>query len=328
MAKTVNQKIKLLRILEILRMYSDEDNPMTTKEIISKLNEQGIECARKSLYDDIDILNEYGYEILCIKSTQNRYYIVDRTFDIPELKILLDAVQSASFITEKKTKDLVCKVANLAGSHRADLLLENIVCFDTNKYTNESIYYSVDTIDRAIVEKKKISFLYFDYDLNGNRVYRKDKERYVVNPVALIFSENNYYLTCYNDKYQNLSNYRVDRMDMVDETADDIVPAECVAGFDIHKHQSQAFSMFAGDLEDVTLRVKNDLIDVILDKFGQKTIRKKVDDTHFEVKVKVQVSPTFFAWCSTFGDKLKILFPPSVIKNYLNAMQKSMNQYK
>lgn len=328
MAKTVNQKIKLLRILEILRMYSDEENPMTTKEIISKLNEQGIECARKSLYDDIDILNEYGYEILCIKSTQNKYYIVDRTFDIPELKILLDAVQSASFITEKKTKDLVCKVANLAGCHRADLLLENIVCFDTNKHTNESIYYSVDTIDRAIVEKKKISFLYFDYDLNGNRVYRKDKERYVVNPVALIFSENNYYLTCYNDKYQNLSNYRVDRMDKVEELNEAVVPAECVAGFDVHKHRAQAFSMFAGELEEVILLVENSLIDVILDKFGQKTVRRKVDDDHFEIRVKVQVSPTFYAWCSTFGTKLKIVSPPEIIRNYIEAMESSIKQYK
>lgn len=315
------QKVKLLKLLEILQLESDEDHPLSTNQIIVKLNEQGIKVARKALYSDIKTLGDFGYEVLMTKNKSNYYYIVDRSFDIAELKILLDAIQAASFITEKKSKILIDKVAALAGSNRAALLKQNITCFDTTKHTNENIYYNVDVIDTSILNGKKVSFEYFDYGVNGVRIYRKEGERYVVNPVALVFSDDNYYLVCYNDKYKNISNYRVDRMDKVSEDKDAIEPADCVKGFNIHEHKKQAFSMFLGEVIDIELMVHKDIIDVVVDKFGEKVKMKKEDADFVRVYATVQVSPTFYAWCFTFGNKLKILNP----KHIADAMkQKAM----
>ena len=308
-----NQKIKLVKILDILREYSDEEHHLSTNDIIKKLQDFEISAERKAIYEDIKLLNKYGYEILSYKDRSNYYYIVERSFDIPELKILLDAVQAASFVTEKKTKELVDKIAALAGKNRARLLKENIVCFDTTKHSNEKIYYNVDVLDRCILEQNKVSFLYFDYDIKNQRVYRKNKERYIVNPVALVFSQDNYYLVCYNDKYKNLSNYRVDRMDNVVCEGDKIEPADCVKGFNVYKHKKQAFSMFLGELTHVELLVDVSLVDVIIDKFGEKTKMTRVDDKNFSIKVKVQISPTFFGWCFMFGEKMKILSPQNVV---------------
>lgn len=327
MSRSEKQKIKLLKLWEIMKIYSDEDNPLSTKDIIARMKSEGIDVERKTLYDDIKILNGYGYEILCTRGRQNYYYVVDRTFDVPELKILLDAVQAASFITIKKTQDLVKKIANLAGTNRARLLLENIVCFDTRKHTNESIYYSVDTIDRAIIDKKKISFVYFDYNIEGERILRKSGEKYVVNPVVLCFTDNNYYLVCFNDKYKNLSNYRVDRMDKVTECDEDATVADCVKDFDVNRYKAQAFSMFIGNPSKVILLVHNSLIDVIIDRFGENCERTKSDDKHFLIQVDVQVSPTFFSWCSTFGDKIKIVSPLDTVAKYKEFLLNSLSKY-
>lgn len=157
-------RIRLVKILEILRQDTDEDNPMPTNTLIKKLAEQGIECDRRTLYRDIQVLNDYGYEVLRTRAISNEYYIVDRSFDIPELRILLDAVQAASFITPKKTEVLIDKIADLAGSHRAEVLKKNIMRFNITKHTNEAIYYNVNEIERAIMEGKKVSFFYFDYN--------------------------------------------------------------------------------------------------------------------------------------------------------------------
>lgn len=325
--RTENQKIKLLRVLEILRMYSDEEHPLSTNDIIRMLKEQGIDCARKSLYDDIKVLNEYGYEIMCVRSTQNLYYVTDRTFDIAELKILLDAVQAASFVTERKTRDLVCKIANLAGSHRADLLLENVVRFNTRKHTNESIFYSVDALDRAVLCKKKASFLYFDYDANGGRVFRRNKERYAVSPVALVFSDDNYYLIAYSDKYGDFSNFRVDRMEDVRLEDEDIPDIAAIKNFDVNSYKSQAFSMYGGETAEVAMLVSETMIDAVMDKFGEQTAFFGQGDGWYKIYVNVQLSPTFYGWCAIFGDKIKLLSPKSAVDGIKSALEQSFSAY-
>lgn len=192
MPKTNFTKIKLLKLWEILSQDSDEDHPLSTKRILEKLKCQGIECDRKTLYEDIRLLNEYGYEVLCEKGQHsNRYCVVDRSFDVPELHILMDAVQAAGFITEKKTAELVNKIASLGGSNRAEVLKTNLVHFNTTKHSNENIYYSVNEIGEAILSEKKLSFLYFDYNEKRERVFRKEGSRYVVNPVATVFFNDN-----------------------------------------------------------------------------------------------------------------------------------------
>jgi predicted DNA-binding transcriptional regulator YafY len=327
MPKSANQKIKLLRLLEILRSDSDEENPLSTNEIIEMLAEQGIECGRKALYDDVRLLNAYGYEIMTVKSKQNNYYIADRTFDIAELRILLDTVQSAAFITKKKTKELVAKIAALAGSRKGELLWENTVFFDTVKHNNESVYYTVDTIDRAIESKKKIAFCYFNLDLDGKRIYRRAGERYIVNPVGLIFSDGFYYLVAYGDMRETLKNYRIDRMDKVQIEPDEVIPADCVKEFENYKVQNRAFGMFAGESAGVTLYVHNSLSEVIFDKFGLNTRLNKADDEHFTVCASVRLSPVFYSWCVMFGDKLKIISPKKVVDGLLKTVKTTQLLY-
>lgn len=291
-------KIRLLKVWEILRTETDEDNPMGTPILLQKLANQGIKCDRRTVYRDIQLLNDFGYEILHNRGISNQYFVVDRSFDVPELRILLDAVQAASFITPKKTEVLVDKIADLAGSHRAELLKNNIVRFNITKHTNEAIYYSVNEIERAIIEQKKVSFFYFDYNANGERVYRKAKKRYIVNPYATIFSNDNYYLVCYSDKYKNVTHYRIDRMESVEVESDNITPTSCISSFNISEHRKQVFGMFVGKEERVSIVIENSLI--------------------------FQISPMFIAWCCSFGDKLNVISPQKVIteiKNYITQLK-------
>ncbi|MEG2015177.1 MAG: WYL domain-containing protein, partial [Clostridia bacterium] len=203
MSKERFQRTKYLRIMEILQQESDADRPISTNDLIAKLGKFGISIDRRTLYEDIVVLNELGYEVFCKKGRANNYYVVDRKFDVPELRILMDAVESASFITDKKTKELLDKIASLGGSYRAELLQRNRKTFDIRKHTNESIYYSVSSIDDAILHSKQISFQYFDFGINGERVFRNEGRRYVVSPLSTAFVDNNYYLVAYYKKYNS-----------------------------------------------------------------------------------------------------------------------------
>jgi predicted DNA-binding transcriptional regulator YafY len=327
MSKLNFQKIKLLKIMEILKFESDEDCPLSTVDLLSRLKEEGIICDRRTLYNDIDVLNSCGYEIYKTRSKTNKYYIVNRDFDIAELRILIDAVQAAAFITEKKTKQLIDKIANLAGNYRAILLKHDINCFDTVKHTNEKIFYYVDTIDRCILNKKQVSFLYFYYNISGEKEYRKNKQRYIVNPITLIYSHENYYLVCYNDKYKNLSNYRIDRMEDVKEEMTDITKAKCAESFNVNKYRKQIFSMFTGEMEEVEILVHKDLVDVIIDKFGENVKMMAQGKEHFIIKVKVHLSPVFYTWCCGFGGKLKLISPEHVIKKLKEHLEEVINNY-
>lgn len=326
MAKSENQKIKLVVLLDILKMYSDEEHPLSTNEIINKLAFYGVETGRKALYDDIETLNRFGYEVITVKSRSNLYYVVDRKFDAAELRILMDAVLSADFITEKKTEELTKKIAEMAGVHKAKLMTKNIVYSDTAKHSNEKVYYSVDAADRAIAAGKKLTFRYFDLDCHGQRKYRKNGDIYTVNPVALIFNENKYYLTCYNDKYMNLSNYRIDRMDNVEMSEEDITPSPCKDNFNVNRHRKQAFSMYCGETEKVTFSVTEDALEVIFDRFGEKTKFAYYGD-RYKFSANVQVSPTFYGWCASLGEKIKILSPVKVAEEYREYLKNIVLQY-
>lgn len=317
-------KIRLLKVWEILRTETDEDNPMGTPILLQKLANQGIKCDRRTVYRDIQLLNDFWYEILHNRGISNQYFVVDRSFDVPELRILLDAVQAASFITPKKTEVLVDKIADLAGSHRAELLKNNIVRFNITKHTNEAIYYSVNEIERAIIEQKKVSFFYFDYNANGERVYRKAKKRYIVNPYATIFSNDNYYLVCYSDKYKNVTHYRIDRMESVEVESDNITPTSCISSFNISEHRKQVFGMFVGKEERVSIVIENSLIDAVMDKFGEDVQLEDRGNGTAVLNISVQISPMFIAWCCSFGDKLNVISPQKVIteiKNYITQLK-------
>lgn len=325
-------KIRTLKILEILRQESDEDHYISTPEIISKLAVQGIECDRRTLYDDIAVLNEYGYEILCEKHAgkANAYCVADRSFDMPELRILMDAVQAASFITPKKTAVFLDKIAELGGSHRAELLKHNIVNFNTIKHTNEQIFYSVSEIERGIIEGKKVSFFYFDYNYRKEKVFRKNKSRYLVNPYATIFSNDNYYLACSNEKYDNIAYYRIDRMENVIVEEEDRRPTKDKA-YDLLKGKKGLFEMFVGETKRIKLAFDAGLMDSIVDKFGEDAHYADLKDGRVELIAEVQVSGQFFAWACKFGDSLEIIAPTEVREQfvaYIEAIDKLYSKNK
>ena len=249
------QKIKLLKLYEILRQYTDEDRPLSTNQLCAMLEAEGITCDRRTLAEDIDILNANGFEVLRRRTRYAMlFYIVDRRFDLAEVKILIDAIQAASFITKQKTIELTDKVASLAGSHKAAVLKENLVTFNTRKHTNEAIFYTVDTLQRALQQKQKASFQYFDLDENGNRVLRKKSERYVVNPVGLVYHEDNYYLVTYHETHEATVNYRVDRMANA-KVEDEAVAAQAIAlSEELGVYTERIFKMFSSPQATVELQ--------------------------------------------------------------------------
>ena len=320
-------KLKMLKIWEILCRETDENNPMPSTVLMKMLADMGIPCDRRTLYKDIEALNENGYEVLCNRSRQNEYYVLDRKFDNAELHILMDAVQASSFVTEEKTNELVGKIATLAGNCKGEVLKSNAVAFNTVKSTNEKIYYSVNEIVTAIEEKKKIEFYYFDYDASHNKVYRKNKQKYTVNPYATIFSNDSYYLLCYDDKHEGMAHYRIDRMDTVKITDAPITKRPDLKKFDVKKHKKQVFNMFLGENVAVTMRIKTSLFDTIFDKFGTSIQLKMVSENEAEFTQDVQISPAFIGWCCSLGNKLKVVSPSSVVEKIKNQIEELRNEY-
>ena len=320
-------RIRPLKIWEILQRETDEDHPMGTEELRAKLMECGIEAHRTTIYEDIKLLNESGYEIMSRRGRSNQYYVMDRKFSNPEIHILLDAVQAASFITDKKTAELVDKIAQLAGSQKGLVLKKNIVQFNTAKSSNEGIYYNVNEIVTAINQRQKIIFLYFDYDNNHNRVYRKGGHHYVVSPYATVFDDGHYYLVIYDKRYNKMTNYRIDRMDKVEiiEELADMPPEEMQ--FDIATYKKSLFGMFSGETTAVTIEAHRTLIDAIFDLFGEKTRIISNGEETVRFTVDVQVSPLFFGWCCSFGEKVKLLGPDNIIEQLKEYTDNLQSQY-
>lgn len=321
------QRLKLLKIWEILRQETDEAHPMSSVELLERLEAIDIKCDRRTLYADIQALNESGYKINCNRRKTNEYFVERREFSMAEIQILMDAVQAASFITEEKTALLVDKIAELAGSRKAEAIKKNIVAFNTVKSHNEDIFGTVATITQALEQDKKIEFLYFDYDTNKRRIYRKENKVYKVNPVATIFSNDKYYLLCYDDKHGNPSHYRIDRIAEVKVSSEDIVPSKLSELCSIQKHKKQLFGMFTGEECEVSFEADNSLIDTVLDKFGFDTRLSVRNNQTFSFSATVQLSPVFLGWCCSFGDKLKVTGPETVLKHLKEHLDKLKNYY-
>ncbi|MBR0133591.1 MAG: WYL domain-containing transcriptional regulator [Lachnospiraceae bacterium] len=323
MSRKANQKIKLLTIVDILRNETDESHPLTTNELCKKLANKNIPCNRKVLYNDVKTLNDCGYEVMTLPVGREKgYYMDDTTFSLPELKIMVDAVQAASFITEKKSEELTGKIAALGGSQKAALLTQNIVHFNTTKHTNESIYYIVGTLEEAIRNHMKASFYYFDLNENGERVYRKDKERYITDPLSLIYNDDNYYMICYTEKHANYTSYRLDRMEQVNIENEEISEISEQAKAGVTKYVEESFNMFSGQIANVILKFDDSLIGVIYDKFGEDIKMLRSDDSSCVVTATIRVSPTFWGWLFQFADKMQILSPAYLIELYKEKCQK------
>lgn len=312
MPRNNEQKIKLLILYDTLLKGTDEEHALSTDELIARLNERGVHVENKALLTDIKTLNEWGFEVMSYKKKSYYFYVADRKFDVAELRILIDAVQAANFISEQKTLDFVDKLASLAGEHKAELLKKDIICYDMNKHANKHVFYSIDTLENAMEQGKQVSFLYFDRMIDGQKVYRKEKKRYVVNPLSLVFTQDRYYLVGYNDKYMNYSGYRIDRMESLQIEPTPITPNEQCAGFNIYRYKKETFSMYMGELTQVELEADNDMSDEILDKFGDRlNINKKGTDS-FIITTQLRISPPFYAWIAMHKGKIRIKSPDKV----------------
>lgn len=323
----LKQKIKILKLYEILSSESDEANPLSTQDLIEKLKAEGITVERKTLYDDINLLNSCGYEIMQVRKKQNTYYVSDRNFDPAEVRILIDAVEASSFITPEKTDRLVNKIASLAGSHKGEVIKNNIVVFDTTKRDNEQIYYNVFNINEAIIDKKKISFKYYKYNAKGEKAVMHNDKPYTVNPIATMVSGDNYYLIATSDKYKDVAHYRIDRMENVRIKNEGFTISDELKDFDPRRKKKQLFSMYLGQMQNVTFEISPDLVEVVFDKFGMNTKLSPYGDK-YRFTAEIQVSDSFYGWCMGLGTNIEIISPREVKAQYLQKLHAVICKYK
>lgn len=320
------QKIKLLKLLELLRQETDEQHPMTTNEICRRLNAMNISCDRRTLATDVQTLNEQGYEVQsCQVSKAKGYYIADRSFNIPELKVLIDAVEASHLLTESKTQELIDKIAALAGSNQAEVLKSSIVRFNATKPTNEYIYYIVQTLEKAIREKKKVTIHYFHLNEHKEKVYRSENGIHSVEPIALVYNNDRYYLTCYNPKADRNYNYRLDRIEKIEILDEKISKNAVIRSRSVAKYTAQVFKMYGGKAEKITLQFDSQMIDYIYEKFGLDTKIRSCGDDQFTAKIEVQLSPTFYAWVFQFTGKMRIIAPEWVCDEYMEMLKKAIH---
>lgn len=318
-------KIRIVKILDILKAESDANHPISTVELMEKLTNEGISTNRKTLYDDIDVINNYYAEIHTTKSTQNKYYLSDREFDYTELLIIASAIMAAGFIDEIQTNDLVNRIYNLTSKWQRDVLKQSISLKNPYKHSNKEIFINIETIIEAIRKKKKLIFDYYHYTLD------KEKESYEirVSPVDLIYSNDLYYFIAYVVEKNKYYTFRIDKMVNVDILSEEIDKNTYNSKKYINEQfSSKTFQMFDGPEEDVRLRIHKSIVDPIIDKFGEGLIIKRIDDDWGEIWVKVKVSRTFFSWVSSFNDKIKIIEPVDVKVKYINQLKNIINLYE
>ena len=326
MPKSDNQKLKIFYILDYLEAYSNEKNPVRASDLISMLDRQwGIRCDRKTVYSDIAALQQYGVDIVSIPGKNGGYYIASRNFELPELKLLIDAVQSSRYLTEKKSRELIEKLCSQCNEQDAKLMRRTVLVSGRVKSMNETIYYNVDAIQEAIAQNKQISFRYFDWDFGGKRKYR-DKE-YLASPYGLCQDHENCYLLAFSSRY-GITSYRVDRMTDIQLTEDARIPCPELTGKALHDHANRLFQMYSGDALDVKMRFHRSLLNVVIDRFGKDTMLIPDGEDYFNFTVKVAISPMFLSWIIGFGAKAKILYPKSVADACKALCMEAMSQYE
>lgn len=316
MAKSSNQKLKLLYIRQLLLERSDEEHPVTVGEIIAFLAQHSIEAERKSIYADIQVLQDYGLDVLQKHGPTGGYYVASREFELPELKLLVDAVQSSKFITESKTISLIKKIEGLTSVYEARGLQRQVVVRNRIKNMDESIYYKVDELHAAISEDRAIRFRYYEYTIDKKRVFRHDGAYYEVSPFALLWDNENYYLIAYDDSAEKIKHFRVDKLAEIEVTEKLRGGRREFESLDLGAYTKTHFRMFSGEEQPVVLQFRGDLIGVVLDRFGQDAAVIPWDDGSFRLQADIAVSPQFFGWLAAYGDGARIVSPQSVADAY------------
>lgn len=325
MARTERQKLRLLYLKRLLEEQSDEDHPLTAQKILDHLRAQGIQAERKAIYDDIACLQDFGLDILHKLGKFGGYYLASREFELPELKLLVDAVQSSKFLTSKKSWELIEKLGHMASCHQAGSLKRQVVVSGRVKTMVESIYYVVDQLQEAISQNSQITFRYFEWGVDGRRHYRPG--RYEASPYTLVWDNENYYLVAHSQRH-GITHYRVDKMADIQATGTPrYLPPEA-RKLSAAAYGRNVFGMFSGKAAQVRMRFHNRLAGVVLDRFGPDTMLIPDGPDHFTFTMDIAVSPLFLGWLAGFGAEARILSPEWVIEDYLRLVAPSVEQYR
>ncbi|MBQ4105785.1 MAG: WYL domain-containing protein [Clostridia bacterium] len=336
MAKSSRQKQKLLYILKMLMEQTDENHGLTVAQIIEQLSDMGIPAERKSVYDDLEVLEQFGrdcgYEIIRNKTNTTVYYIGRRQFQLVELKLLVDSIQSSKFITLKKSHELISKVESLASVHEGKQLQRQVYVSNRVKNPTETIYYAVNSIHEAISQDKKITFFYTEWAMGGagEKIYkrrRRDGNRYSVSPWALTWDDENYYLVAFDDEAQAIRHYRVDKMERVEISDAARDGRDVFDKFDMALYSKSVFGMFGGELTTVKLRFHKSMIGVVADRFGKNACVVEDGDEHFTLDVNVALSPQFFGWLFGLSDKVQIIAPDTAVGMYKEELERIVQMY-
>lgn len=324
-----NQKLKLLYLARIFMQETDADHGLTRQEIEEKLRECDIKIERKTFYDDIKRLNSFGFAIEAYSHNGTTVYsLISRDFEETELLLLADAIQSSKFLTTRKSAALMKKITKLGSTHNADALKKHIYVEGRIKNQNESVFYNLDAIHRAIAEGKKVVFRYFKYGFDKKRIYQHNGDFYTETPVQLMYMDDYYYLIAWNEKHQTFVTYRVDRMRDIDVSPEPAIQNEQTKSFDVAKFQQRVFGMFSGEAVNVTLRVKLSVMSSVVDRFGKDVICHPLNNAEALVKATVMKAPTFYGWLTTFGNQITIEEPATLKTAYLEYLDGILKTYK
>lgn len=314
-----SQKNRLMSLLEMLNCETDEEHPITVAEIIDYLNTEGFTATRKTVAKDIDTLLAHGVDVVCNKRRQNQYFIGDRTFELPELTLLVDAVQAAKFISVKQSQTLIEKLSTLTSVHNANRLNRQLYVEKQVKSANEKLFYTVDILQTAIQAKRQVQFQYYEYTADKKKVLKHDGKVYNFSPYALMWNNDSYYVLGYSESHNKVVKFRLDRMTTPKLTELAVAPKP--KDFRVEEYCKSVFQMFDEKTRTITLRCENCLMKSLIDRFGIKIKTEIIDEKHFTAVLDVSVSPTFFGWVVGFGGRMAIAAPEDVKERYVELLE-------
>jgi len=329
MPRGSNQKFKFTYLMKIMAEKTDDEHSLTMPQILEELEKYEVSAERKSIYEDFKDMSKLGIDV--IKEQRGRetfYHIAGREFELAEVKLLIDAVQSAKFITQKKSKSLISKVKNFVSEHQAKQLQRQIVINDRVKTMNESVYYNVDDIHTAINQNRKIKFKYYKWDIDKKLVERHGGSYFVVSPWALLWDDENYYMIAFDDWDNKIKHYRVDKMMYIEVGNDERAGKEEFKNFDMAKYSKATFGMYHGEKTKVCIKFANHMCGVFIDRFGKDTLFRKIDENHSELIVDINVSPQFFGWIFSLGNDVEIVSPIEVVNELREYTKKFIMKYE
>ena len=309
---------RLLHLADILNRRTDDEHPVTVNEIIDRLTADGFHATRKTVFHDIDILTEH-MDIICNKGKENQYFVGDRIFELPELIMLVDAVQAARFIPLKRSQTLIAKLSSLASVHQADSFNRHLYIERQIKTTNDKMLYTVDMLYTAMNSGRQIAFQYFEYTAEKKKVPKHGGRVYRFSPYALIWNSDSYYIIGHSDSHGKIAKFRVDRMATPELLKLPAIPKP--KDFCVEEYAKSVFQMYDEETRTVILRCENSLMKSMIDRFGTQVKTTITDDQHFAAEVEVSVSPTFFGWVTGFAGRMEITAPDDVVNRYADTLR-------